>query len=148
MSPINLIHLHYLVPLPGFKSRKALKSFLVELLQNEKKEVETINFIFCSDEYLLGLNNQYLKHDTYTDIVTFELSEKRAPLLADIFISVDRVRENAKKFGKTFQEELHRVIFHGILHLCGYGDKKPADKKLMREKENLYLEQYFVSRET
>ena len=113
------------------------------MCRKERKELEAINFIFCSDEYLLGLNQAHLDHNTFTDIITFELSSKNQPLVADIYISVDRVRENARLFQVSFKEELHRVIFHGVLHLCGFKDKKPAEQKLMREMEGKWLGEYF-----
>ncbi|PRD51446.1 rRNA maturation RNase YbeY [Sphingobacterium gobiense] len=98
-----------------------------------------LNFILCSDAFLLEINKQYLNHDTYTDIVTFDSSEEDSIISGDIFISVERTRENALKFGVSERDELHRVIIHGILHLCGYVDKKRNDKELMTIKENEYL---------
>ena len=99
----------------------------------------TINYIFSSDEYLLKLNRQYLEHDTYTVIITFDYSTGKV-LSGDIFISIDRVKENALKFKKTFENELHRVMIHGILHLCGFKDKTDAESKEMRQREDHYLE--------
>ena len=104
------------------------------------RRVGELNFIFCSDAYLLKINQQYLDHDTYTDIVTFDSSEDEDVIAGDIFISVERTAENATKFGVSERDELHRVIIHGVLHLCGYLDKKKEDKSLMTEKENTYLE--------
>ncbi|TYR34504.1 rRNA maturation RNase YbeY [Sphingobacterium phlebotomi] len=98
-----------------------------------------LNFILCSDAYLLEINKQYLDHDTYTDIVTFDSSEEDNVIAGDIFISVERTAENALKFGVSERDELHRVIIHGVLHLCGYLDKKKEDKELMTAKENEYL---------
>ncbi|WP_205966307.1 rRNA maturation RNase YbeY [Parapedobacter sp. SGR-10] len=103
------------------------------------KRVSELNFIFCSDDYLLDINKQYLQHDTYTDIVTFDSSENEDVIAGDIFISVDRVRDNAQKFKVSEKDELHRVIIHGVLHLCGYRDKKKEDKEMMTAKENTYL---------
>jgi len=103
------------------------------------KRVSELNFIFCSDDYLLDINKQYLQHDTYTDIVTFDSSENEDVIAGDIFISVDRVRDNAQKFKVSEKDELHRVIIHGVLHLCGYRDKKKEDKEMMTAKENGYL---------
>ncbi|MGL6267395.1 MAG: rRNA maturation RNase YbeY, partial [Chitinophagaceae bacterium] len=105
----------------------------------EQKKIEEINFVFCSDEYLLILNKQFLKHDTYTDIISFDYTEKQTALKGEIYISIERVRENAIKFGSSFNYELHRVIFHGVLHLCGYKDKLKADQSVMRTKEAFYL---------
>ncbi|ERJ57772.1 rRNA maturation RNase YbeY [Sphingobacterium paucimobilis] len=103
------------------------------------KRVGELNFIFCSDEYLLDINKEYLNHDTYTDIVTFDSSEDEDVIAGDIFISIDRIRENAAKFNVSERDELHRVIIHGVMHLCGYLDKKKEEKEGMTAKENEYL---------
>ncbi|WP_185213146.1 rRNA maturation RNase YbeY [Sphingobacterium mizutaii] len=103
------------------------------------KRVGELSFVLCSDAYLLEINRQYLDHDTFTDIVTFDSSEDEDTISGDIFISVERTAENAKKFNVSDRDELHRVIIHGVLHLCGYYDKKKKDKALMTEKENHYL---------
>lgn len=103
------------------------------------KRIAELSFVFCSDEYLLDINKQYLDHDTYTDIVTFDSSEEEDVIAGDIFISIDRIEENASKFSVAERDELHRVIIHGVLHLCGYYDKKKEDKELMTTKENEYL---------
>lgn len=110
--------------------------------------MKAVNYIFCTDAYLLELNQGYLKHNTYTDIITFGLSKRRDPIVAEIYVSVERVAENAKIFESGFVKELHRVIFHGALHLCGYMDKSPLQKKKMRSKEDYYLALFFVPRET
>src|SRR6185312_7511210 len=102
-------------------------------------KLKELNYIFCSDSYLLQINQQYLDHDTYTDIVTFDNSDIAKTITGDIFISIDRIRENASKFGVTEANEVHRVIIHGALHLLGYKDKSPADKKKMTLKEDFYL---------
>lgn len=103
------------------------------------KRVGELSFVLCSDAYLLEINKQYLNHDTFTDIVTFDSSEDEDVIAGDIFISVERTAENAKKFNVSERDELHRVIIHGVLHLCGYYDKKKEDKTLMTEKEDFYL---------
>lgn len=103
------------------------------------RRVGELSFVLCSDAYLLEINKQYLDHDTFTDIVTFDSSEDESVIAGDIFISVERTMENAKKFNVSERDELHRVIIHGILHLCGYYDKKKEDKTLMTEKEDYYL---------
>ncbi len=103
------------------------------------KRVGELSFVLCSDAYLLEINKQYLDHDTFTDILTFDSSEDEGVIAGDIFISVERTMENAKKFNVSERDELHRVIIHGILHLCGYYDKKKEDKTLMTEKEDYYL---------
>ena len=91
----------------------------------------------------MEINQEFLNHDTYTDIITFNLSEKKNELTAEIYVSINRVKENAEKFITTYEQELHRVIFHGVLHLCGFKDKKEAEKKEMRTQENLCLKEYF-----
>lgn len=139
----DAIHFHFLTGGFTLKHRTRLKAFLLDLFQREGKEADSINYIFCDDEYLLQINREYLDHDTYTDIVTFELSEKEEGLLSDIYISVERVRANAATFGTSFTRELHRVIFHGALHLSGYKDKKKEDAQRMRAKEEENLELYF-----
>lgn len=145
---LEAIRFHYLVPSFYFPNRNRLKAFLLEQLSKEGKEVEAINYIFCDDDYLLTINQQYLDHDTFTDIITFELSPKAHPLVSDIYISVERVKENAAQFDSRFTRELHRVIFHGCLHLAGYKDKTKSDEQLMRTKENEWLDTYFVPRST
>lgn len=121
-----------------------LRRFVGEvLLHAEGRTAGAIQYVFCSDEYLLRMNQQYLQHDYYTDIITFGLSDPAAPIIdADIYISVDRVRDNALTAGVSFDEESLRVIFHGALHLCGYKDKRPADVKQMRAKEDEYIRRY------
>jgi probable rRNA maturation factor len=116
--------------------------FILSIFKKEKKSIEELTIIFCDDEFLLGLNRQFLKHDFYTDIISFPLSNANQPLVAEIYISIDRVRENAQSSGSTFKEELHRVIFHGVLHFCGYKDKSSSDIKTMRTMENKYLKAY------
>ena len=133
---------HFLHPV-ALADRKALKAFIAKMFRNEQTELGEVHFIFCSDAYLLEINRQYLKHDYFTDIITFNLAEKGEPVRGEIFISVERVKDNAKTLQVSFKEEIHRVIFHGVLHLCGYKDKKPSDIRQMRSKEDEYLAQYF-----
>jgi rRNA maturation RNase YbeY len=113
--------------------------WIEQSILDESCKLGEINFIFCSDAYLLELNVEYLNHDTYTDIISFDYSVGKE-LHGDIYISLERVKENAEVFGVTLESELGRVMIHGILHLCGYKDKSDSDKKLMRSKENVYLE--------
>jgi probable rRNA maturation factor len=115
------------------------KSWIKTAIENEKKMLGEVNFIFCSDEYLHKINLEYLNHDTLTDIVTFDNSESTKEITGDIFISVERIQENATKYSRPVDEELHRVIIHGILHLIGYSDKSTTARKLMRKKEDAYL---------
>jgi probable rRNA maturation factor len=142
MPAINAkIQFHILQPV-SLKERARLKLFIIDLFRREKKPLAELSFIFCSDQYLLEINRQFLQHDFYTDIITFPLSDPGQPISGEIYISVDRVRENAAAFGSSLKKELHRVIFHGALHLCGYKDKSPRDEKLMRKMENHYLALY------
>lgn len=120
-------------------NKKLLKAFIEKQIKKEGLSVETLQYVFCSDEYLLDINNTFLKHNYYTDIISFDLSEEKGILIADVYISVDRVKDNAKTHETPLKEELLRVIFHGALHFCGYKDKKPADVKLMRSMENKWL---------
>jgi len=128
---------------PFLRNRNELKLFLNFLFNNEKKDAEKINYIFTSDKELLVINKTYLKHNFFTDIITFELNSPGKPIEADIYISLERVRENAQQLGISINNELHRVIFHGALHLCGYSDKNRLNKKIMRSREDFYLKKYF-----
>src|SRR5688500_3608222 len=116
----NKISFHALQKPLQLKKRKHLKQFLSQIFKSEKKRLNSLNVIFCSYEYLLKINKEYLKHDTFTDILTFDLSGDLPGVRGDIYISLDRIKENAFKYDTTVSIELHRVIFHGILHLCGY----------------------------
>jgi len=111
----------------------------IELLAKEElREIGGIAFVFCDDNYLHKINLEFLKHDTFTDIITFDYSAGNE-IISEIYISVDRVADNAKKYSQTFEDEIHRVIIHGVLHLCGYKDRLAEDKQIMRDKENHYL---------
>ena len=122
------------------RNKLLLKSFLMTIFTKEGKKFKSLSYIFCTDQFLLKLNQQYLNHDTFTDILTFALSNSPLPIVAEIYISVDRVKENARDLKIDFLTELKRVMIHGILHLCGYEDHTKAEKKLMREKEDHYLQ--------
>ena len=117
---------------------KLIKNHINDLIKNEQKKRGELTFIFCSDEYLLEMNKQYLDHDYYTDIITFDYVENNI-VSGDLFISIDRIKENAQKFNIEFLKELYRVVFHGVLHLVGYNDKTDEEQKVMTEKENFYL---------
>lgn len=114
-------------------------SWIQDVLSDLHKKPKELNFIFCSDEYLLALNREYLEHDYYTDIITFDNSEATGEIEGDVFISIDRVKENAHSIGVPFTDELHRVIIHGVLHLAGHNDKTEAEKLEMRKIEDHYL---------
>ena len=133
-----------------FSNRRVLKRFIESIFKREGYPLQSLNVIFCSDKGLLRINQDYLSHDYYTDIISSPVSEPGQPIQAELYISIDRVRENAKMLQTRFKTELHRVIFHGVLHLCGYKDKRPVDIKLIRKKEDEYLRSYdrFVSRQT
>jgi probable rRNA maturation factor len=115
------------------------KSWLQSIIKAEGFSLNQLNYIFCSDEYLLNVNRQYLDHDFYTDIITFDNSEEEAVVEGDIFISIDRVKDNAQELNKSFEEELRRVLAHGILHLVGYDDQEDEQEQEMRAKEDSYL---------
>lgn len=118
---------------------RATKNWIQKVVKKEKHKISSLSYIFCSDEFLNNLNRQYLNHDTLTDIITFNYSTEPASLDGEIYISIPRVKENSKLFNVDFDEELHRVIIHGVLHLLGYGDKKPTEKAQMRKKEEACL---------
>jgi len=121
------------------RNKRNIRKWIISALSSEKYVPENINFIFCSDQYLLTTNVTYLKHDSFTDIITFDTSEKENEISGDIFISIDRVKDNARIFTVPFEMELKRVMIHGILHLMGYKDKTKKEKELMRAKEDYYL---------
>jgi rRNA maturation RNase YbeY len=123
-------------------NKVALKSFIDKKVKKEGYSIDSLTYVFCSDKYLLKINKDFLSHDYYTDIISFDLSEIPGQLIGEVYISVDRVRDNAKTHGTSLKEELHRVIFHGALHFCGYKDKKPSDAKKMRQMEDAWLSAY------
>ena len=125
----------------SLKEKLKHKAWLNEVAKQEGKKIQELTYVFCSDEYLLQINQEYLNHDTLTDIVTFDNSEDPKKIEGDIFISIERVKENGNKLG-TSETELKRVMVHGLLHLLGYKDKKKEDKTLMTEKEDFYIKQY------
>jgi len=127
----------------GFKPKqiKKIREWLLAVILAEGKSAGEISFIFCDDNYLHEMNVKYLSHDTLTDVITFDYSEENR-ISGDVFISIDRVRENAVNFTKPLDEEIHRVMVHGVLHLCGFKDKTKKDAVLMRQKEDSYLALY------
>ncbi len=136
--------INFNVETEGFKLSdiRKKKSWLKDLVNEQGFKLGELNYIFLDDEGLHKINLEYLNHDTYTDIITFDNSEVEDMIEGDIFVSVDRIAENANKFEVDFETELTRVMAHGVLHLCGYLDKKPADVKLMRELEDKYIGKY------
>ncbi len=122
-----------------FTAIRNTKSWLREVITAENKKLGELNYVFCSDAFLADVNLQYLKHTTLTDIITFDTSEDVHLIAGEIYISIERVSENALKFNVSFDHELHRVMVHGVLHLLGYSDKTSQQKKIMRKKEDAYL---------
>jgi len=133
----------------GVKARldekRRLATYLQQLIRRQKPQAKKVDltYVFCDDDYLLEINMDYLNHATFTDIITFDLSETPEKLQGEVYISTERVAENAAKYKVTYEKELHRVIFHGALHLCGFKDKKKADKERMRQEEDLCLQEYY-----
>ena len=127
----------------SLNNKNVYKKALLKLIESEKFELENLTYIFCSDEYLLEINQNFLNHDTYTDIITFDYSEEQK-LSAEIYISTERVAENAKTYEVTFEQELQRVMVHGVLHCCGYKDKTESESQLMRTKENEKIKLFHV----
>lgn len=120
-------------------NEKHLTEWISSVVHSYNFNIQEVNFIFCSDEYLLEINKQHLNHDYFTDIITFDNSEQSGLIESDVFISVDRIKENAQNLSVEFTQELHRVMIHGILHLVGFGDKSAEEKRVMREKEDACL---------
>jgi rRNA maturation RNase YbeY len=137
------IYFHFLLQSVSLKNRLKLKRFLALILQNSGRKLKRIDYIFCDDDYLLKINREHLNHDYYTDIVTFDLSENKSHVQAEIYISITRVRDNAAHFKTGFTWELHRVIFHGVLHLAGLSDKTARQRLAMRKSEDQFLLDYF-----
>ncbi len=135
----NVIHFFTEDIIFTLKQKSEIRNWILNTVKNESYRLKELNYIFCSDEYLLGINRQYLNHDTYTDIITFDTSEEERVVVGDVFISIDRIKENADKFKSAERDELHRVMIHGVLHLLGYTDKGKKEKAQMTDKENQYL---------
>lgn len=123
------------------KGKTATKKWLKDTITAEGYSLAELNFIFCSDDYLLRINQEFLQHDYYTDVITFDNADEPKTILGDIFISIDRVKENAVENGTTTSDELNRIMAHGTLHLLGYKDKSKKDKEEMTSKEDFYLKQ-------
>ena len=140
---MNFIHFHSedidFTP----KQKTKLRHWIKSIIEINNYQLHCLNYIFTSDAYLLKINNEYLHHNTFTDIITFDLSSTEKLIEADIFVSVERVKANATDLKISFLDELHRVMIHGILHLFGFGDKSESEKREMRKKENHYLDLRF-----
>ena len=125
------------------KNKKKIRKLIELICKDQNKSLVFLNCIFCSDNYLLEINKKYLKHNFYTDVITFDHREKEDKNIeGDVYISIDRVKENAKLYGVKTESELTRVIIHGVLHLCGFNDKNKKEKKIMGDKENKYISLY------
>ena len=125
------------------KDSNKIRIWIEDVIKKEKRTVGDITYIFCDDDYLLERNKEFLDHNTLTDIITFNYCIDNN-ISSDIMISIDRVKENSTTFENSFNEELKRVMIHGILHLIGYNDKSDKEKELMREKENFYLNMFYI----
>ena len=121
------------------RSKNGIRLWLSDVIKKEGFRIGELSIILCSDEYLFKMNVQYLKHKSYTDIITFDQSESKGEVSGELYLSIDRIKDNAKTLNINLIDELHRVIVHGTLHLCGYGDKDPKSKLKMTRKENFYL---------
>jgi rRNA maturation RNase YbeY len=134
----------------SFKNKRQIKSLIQEIFKQENYRLKKMVYVFCSDEYLLQLNKQHLNHDYFTDTLTFQLSPAEQPVEGEIYISIDRIEENAKLYKVPYENELLRVIIHSALHLCGYKDDSKKLKHQMHQKENFYIDLYgkYDSRET
>lgn len=128
-------------PIP-IRNRQALKAFLEKIFRRNKKKLISLNYVFCRDSFLLEINREFLGHDDYTDIISFNLNPNPKLINGEIYISVDRAKENAKNIGTSRNSEFHRLIFHGALHLCGYKDKTIRDQAQMREMEDRLMMDY------
>lgn len=126
------------------KNKTALKEFIASIFDHENQPLKKLDYVFCSDEYLLQMNKDFLQHDYYTDIITFPLSDKHQPIAGEVYISLDRVNDNASQHNVSVLDETLRVLFHGALHLCGYGDKSKNEIKAMRAKEDFYINLFHV----
>jgi probable rRNA maturation factor len=127
----------------NISDKTKLKGFIGEIFRLEGKTLDDLNYVFCSDDYLLDINQRFLQHDYYTDIITFDLSDPESGAISgEVYVSIDRIKDNAKVNSVSFSTEALRVIFHGALHLCGYLDKKKSEIKQMRDKEEYYLRLY------
>ncbi|MDN3659517.1 rRNA maturation RNase YbeY [Ferruginibacter paludis] len=127
----------------ALRERRRLKKFIQHLFASNMRSLNNLSIIFCTDEYLFKINRDFLQHEYYTDIVTFNLSEDPQVIEGEIYISLDRIKENAMTNKVTINNELHRIIFHGVLHLCGFKDKTKKDKALMTRMEDRTLNEYF-----
>jgi probable rRNA maturation factor len=139
------IYFHFTFQPFTLMKRRQLKLFIENIFTKEKYTLKELNFIFCNNREIKALNKRFLDHNYSTDILTFNFSKKKEAIVSDIFISQEQVKLNAKEFKTSFKREIHRVILHGTLHLCGYNDKTTKEKESMRAKEDYYLDKFFSS---
>ncbi|MBN9296481.1 MAG: rRNA maturation RNase YbeY [Filimonas sp.] len=142
---MNKVSFNYADRKLNLANKTKLKAFIPSIFKKEGKKLEAINYVFCSDEYLLQINKDFLQHDYYTDIITFDLSESDATT-SEVYISTDRIKDNSLQLETSFEQEALRVIFHGALHLCGYKDKSKKDIEIMRSMEEKYIKLYFKNK--
>lgn len=128
-----------------FQHKNLLKKWLKKVAETEGFKMKNLNYIFCSDEYLHKINVEYLEHDTYTDIITFDNSEEESDIEGDIFVSIERIKDNSQELKTVFEDEFKRVLVHGLLHLCGYGDHTDEEEIEMRNKEDFYIQQFSLN---
>jgi probable rRNA maturation factor len=136
---MSSVHFFYNEVRFKLKNPRKVSSWIKRVVEKEGASIKEINYVFCSDSYLLTLNQGFLRHNTLTDIITFDNSEEQSVLEGEIYVSIERIKENAKEYEVPFEDELSRVMIHGVLHLLGYKDKKPSEKALMRKKEEACL---------
>jgi probable rRNA maturation factor len=132
------VYFHSLQRFWFLRNRKALKVFIESIFKKEKKALTKLDYVFCTDDYLLKINQQFLRHDYYTDIITFDLSEKSG-ISGEVYISIDRLKDNSGTYNTTYSNELHRLMFHGALHLMGFKDGTARETSIMKRKEDFYL---------
>lgn len=138
----GVVRFNKMLPFTLPMSSKHLREQVAALMNAEGRDFTSLDYVFCTDEYLLAINQRFLQHDDLTDIITFNLAEQSGDIVGEIYISVERVRDNSLLFNTAFEDELRRVIYHGALHLCGYKDKTKKDQFEMREKEDFYLKKF------
>ena len=129
------------------KNKKNIKRFIASIFDTENRPLKRLDYIFCSDDYLLQINIRFLQHNYFTDIITFPSSEKGQPITGEVYVSLDRIKDNARIYNSSILNETLRVLFHGALHLCGYGDKTGAEEKTMRAKESSYIKTFHAKPE-
>lgn len=148
ISPVAKVSFNYDDRTLAVNHKRKIQSFIASIFKGENRKLNRLGYVFCSDDNLLQINRSFLQHDFYTDIITFDLSENREEIIGEVYVSVDRIKDNAKTLKVSFEDEALRVLFHGALHLCGYKDKKKADVAIMRKMEDHYITLYKSKRST